>query len=300
MEIGLLGTVEARHNGQPIRLGRRQERCLLGVLLLEPDRAIGTDRLVDLLWGDHPPTRARATVHTYVNRLRSRLAPYGVQVATRGAGYAVTPGPAIVDVHRFLGELGQARRLGSPAARARTLRAALDLWRGPLLADVADEPLRARLSVRLDEQRIAAMEMYAQAQLELGHHATALPEVAAWVNQQPTRERLVSLLMTVLHQSGRRAEALQLYRRTRAALVTEHGIEPGTELQQLHRRILAEAPTTLEEAITLCRQVENQIDLWHARNMRTGTLRLLGRARAGLAEARSALALIDQVRPVGR
>src|SRR5207302_7101759 len=101
VDIRLLGPVEAHHDGRRIGLGRRKERCLLGLLLLEAGRHVSIDRLVDLLWTDDPPAGARAAVHTSVARLRSRLAPYGVRLVSGGGGYAAEIDPTWVDVHRF-------------------------------------------------------------------------------------------------------------------------------------------------------------------------------------------------------
>ncbi|MGN9810511.1 BTAD domain-containing putative transcriptional regulator [Micromonospora sp. BQ11] len=231
MEFRLLGPFEARHDGHPIELGsRRQERCLLGVLLLEAGRLVSTDRLIDLLWNDRPPASARSVVHTYVGRLRGSLAPYAVEITTRGDGYLVEVHGHRVDVAEFRELAHRAGDTTDPAERVRLLDRALALWRGPLLADTADEELRERLHGPVEELRLA--------RLALGQHARAIGELTPLVDRHRTREQLVSVLMTALHRGGRQADALRLYRSTRQALVDDLGVEPGTRLREVHRWIL--------------------------------------------------------------
>ncbi|MBQ1069527.1 winged helix-turn-helix domain-containing protein, partial [Micromonospora sp. D75] len=136
MEFRLLGPFEARHDGRPVEVGsRRQERCLLGMLLLDVGRVVPTDRLIDLLWNGRPPAAARGVVQTYVGRLRGSLHAYGVRISTRGEGYVVEEDRHRVDVDEFAELVRSAGRAADPAERVRSLDRALALWRGPLLAD---------------------------------------------------------------------------------------------------------------------------------------------------------------------
>ncbi|MFD0276460.1 BTAD domain-containing putative transcriptional regulator [Kitasatospora sp. NPDC127111] len=243
MEFRLLGPFEAGHEGERVLLGsRRQERCLLAVLLLEDGRVVTTDRLIDLLWNGSPPAAARATVHTYIGRLRARLRPYRVTVETRHDGYALAPGPHTVDVREFLDLLGRAAAGGDPGERLRCYDRALALWRGPLLADVADGTLRGRLGERLTELRLSALEQRAALRLAMGRHDQVLAELSGPAAEFPARERLVLALMTALYRAGRQSEALALFRSTRQLLVDTLGIEPGPELATLHDRILRADP----------------------------------------------------------
>ncbi|MFI2608262.1 BTAD domain-containing putative transcriptional regulator [Kitasatospora sp. NPDC018619] len=264
MEFRLLGPFEAGHDGEPVLAGsRRQERCLLAVLLLEEGRAVTTDRLIDLLWHGHPPARARGTVHTYVGRLRARLRPYAVVIETRRDGYALPPGRHAVDVREFLDLTARAAATGDPGERLRCHDRALALWRGPLLADVADEDLRERIGRRLSELRLSALEQRAEVLLAMGRHQQVLADLtvpSAWpagtaepagqaegaagllADDLLARERLVLALMTALYRAGRQSEALALYRRTRLLLVDGLGVEPGAELAALHDRILRADP----------------------------------------------------------
>ncbi|WP_103517550.1 BTAD domain-containing putative transcriptional regulator [Streptomyces sp. SM10] len=243
MEFQLLGPFHACHEGQRVLVGsRRQERCLLSILLLQAGRAVTTTRLIDLLWDGDAPASARSTVHTYVGRLRVGLKPHGLHIGTTHGGYAVEPGPHVIDVQEFVLLAQQAAATGDPAERVRLYDQALRLWRGPLLADVADDRLRDRLGAHIGELRLSALEQWAESQLTMGRHEQVAADLTVPAQKHPERERLVTGRMTALYRSGRQADALQLYRRTRRLLVTEFGIEPGAELRTLHDRILRGDP----------------------------------------------------------
>jgi DNA-binding SARP family transcriptional activator len=239
MDFRLLGPFEARHQGQPVEVGsRRQERCLLGVLLLDAGRVVPTDRLIDLLWNGRPPVSARGAVQTYIGRLRAALTPYGVRISTRGQGYLVEGDGHRVDVDEF-GELVRAAgAVAEPAERVRLLDRGLALWRGPLLADAADGELRDRLHGTVEELRLVAVELRAEAHLALGQHGRVIADLMPLVTRHPAREQLVAVLMTALYRGGRQADALRLYRTTRQLLVEELGVEPGPRLREVRDRIL--------------------------------------------------------------
>jgi DNA-binding SARP family transcriptional activator/predicted RNA-binding Zn ribbon-like protein len=241
MEFRLLGTFEAGPGGESVPLGRRrQERLLLAILLLDAGHAVAIERLTDLLWDGEPPASARGTLHTYVGRLRAALSPHGVAIATRGGGYAVEG--ADVDAARFT-ELarGAASEL-DPAERVRLAAEALALWRGPLLAGLAGEPLRRRLGAPLRDLRLTTAETYGRLLLDMGHHDRVALDLADLAREHPTREALVASVMTALYRSARQADALDLYDHARKALATESGVEPGVELETVHQRILAGDP----------------------------------------------------------
>ncbi len=240
MEFRLLGPFEARHDGRTVELGvRRQERCLLGLLLLDTGRVVSTDRLADLLWNGRPPAAARGAVQTYVGRLRAALHPYGVRIGTRGGGYVVDRVGHRVDVDEFGDLVRVAGVTAEPDARVRLLDRGLALWRGPLLADVADGELRDRLHGTVEELRLVAVELRAEAQLALGRHGPAIADLLPLAARHPTREQLVAVLMTALYRGARRADALRLYRTTRERLAADVGVEPGPRLREVHRRVLA-------------------------------------------------------------
>ncbi|TDD99068.1 BTAD domain-containing putative transcriptional regulator [Jiangella asiatica] len=243
MEFRLLGPFEARHDGHAVEtLVRRQERCLLGILLLEPGATVPIHRIVDLLWGVLPPPSARGTVHTYVGRLRTALGPLGLTILTRGEGYAVEPDGHTVDAAEFTRAVTAAAAIANPADRVRLLDGAIARWHGPLLADVADDHLRGRLGGALRELRLTAAELRAETQLELDDTDRVVAELSALLTEEPTRERLAALLMTALYRSGRSADALRVYRDTRRVLIDELGIEPGPHLRSAHQRVLVSDP----------------------------------------------------------
>ncbi|GIH07220.1 SARP family transcriptional regulator [Rhizocola hellebori] len=225
-----------------LELGRRKERCLLGLLLLEAGRVVPRERLFELLWDGRPPASARAALHTYVTRLRGGLSAHGVQVVMKGDGYLVEVDRASVDVHRFSAALARARGIADPLDRAAELEEALRLWRGQLLADVAGDGLRERLGTALEDQRLEALELKAEADLALGRAAQAAGQLAALSQAHPTRERLVELLMLARYRQGRQVDALAAFRALRERLVAELGVEPTPQLHALHRRILTNDP----------------------------------------------------------
>jgi YVTN family beta-propeller protein len=202
---------------------------------------VSTDRLIDHLWGERPPATAAKTVQVYISRLRKTLG--ADLVVTHGRGYVLAAEPDQVDLDRF-GELAaEGRRAleeGEPGRASRRLREALALWRGPPLADLAYEPFAQTEIGGLEEARLAALEDRIDADLALGDHARLVGELEALCRENPLRERLQRQLMLALYRSGRQADALERYRRVRQTMVNELGLEPGRELQELERAILAQ------------------------------------------------------------
>jgi predicted ATPase/DNA-binding SARP family transcriptional activator len=239
IEFRVLGPVEASRGDRPLTLGGRRQRALLALLLLEPGRPVSVDRLIDDLWHGHPPSGAEKTLRVYVSRLRSALAD-GVLVA-RPPGYVLEVEADRVDATRFERLLRDGRdALGRGAAgiAADRLGAALELWRGPALSDVADDGALAREAQRLDELRLACREDLIEAQLALGRHAELAPELEGLVAEEPLRERLWRQLVIALYRSERQADALAAYRRARAILSEELGLDPSEELRALERAVL--------------------------------------------------------------
>ncbi len=222
--------------GRTLPLGGVKQRALLAVLLLDANRVVPRDRLVDDLWGESPPEAAVATVQVYVSRLR-KLLPEGT-LTTQPPGYLLTVGASALDLREFERLVEEAR--GAEAERAAAaLREALELWRGPPLAEFEDEPFARVERRRLDDLRLAALEDRLEADLALGRHAELVGELEALVVQHPHRERLRAALMLSLYRSGRQAEALDAYRGARGAL-DELGLEPGVALRRLEKRILTQ------------------------------------------------------------
>jgi DNA-binding SARP family transcriptional activator len=240
MEFRLLGPLEVRDDGEVVKLGGPKQRALLAYLLLNANRAIALDRLIDALWGERPPPTAAATVQVYVSQLR-RLVGRD-RLVTRPPGYLLALAPDEIDVARFERLVLRARRAPDPAERAGLLREALALWRGELLADVQFEPFVQAEAERLEEERLTALEERLDAELELGRGVELAAELEQLVTAHPLRERMRGQLMLALYRAGRQAEALALYRATRQMLADELGLDPSPALQRLERRILNHDP----------------------------------------------------------
>jgi DNA-binding SARP family transcriptional activator len=243
MNFRILGPLEVCDEGAEISVGGPKLGALLAVLLLHPNEVVPADRLIDELWGEESPEHAAAGLRVHVSRLRKVL-PADVLV-TRPPGYLIRVGRDELDLHRFERLVEEARALstrGQAAEASDRLREALSLWRGPALADFAYESFAQAAIARLEEIRLAALELRIDADLKCGRHHELVGELEAAVNEHPVRERLTSHLMTALYRSGRQAEALDAYGNVRRALVDELGLEPTTELQELQRAILRQDP----------------------------------------------------------
>ena len=239
MEFRILGRLEAIEHGQRLEMGGARQRAVLAVLLLHRGEVVSLDRLVDELWGEHPPPTAAKTVQVYVSRLRKVLGSGTLE--TRGRGYLLDAGMDAVDADRFDSLAADGRRAledGDAPRAAQLLAAALALWRGPPLEEFSYEPFAQREIGRLEEARLAAVEDRIDAELASGRGSELVPELEMLVSEHPLRERLIASLMVALYRAGRQSAALDLYRGSRTRLVEELGLEPGPQLQDLERRVL--------------------------------------------------------------
>ena len=244
MDFRLLGPLEVVGDGDyALLLGAGRRRALLAYLLLHPNEAVPSDRLIDALWGESPPATAAQMVQNQVSALRRELGANG-RLETHGSAYRLNLAAGERDLDRFetLVRAGRARLELDPTGAAQTLLEALALWRGPALADLAYEPFAQAEIARLEELRWSAFEALADARLALGDHAALVPELERAVVEQPLRERMYAQLMLGLYRSGRQADALAVYRRGRELLVDQIGVEPGTELRAMHAAVLAHDP----------------------------------------------------------
>jgi DNA-binding SARP family transcriptional activator len=249
MEFRILGPLEAWDEGRELSLGGPKPRALLALLLLNANEVIPADRLIDELWGEDSPEDAEAALRVNISRLR-KLLPQDV-LTTRSPGYLVRVEPDALDLHRFERLVDEGRSLlarGLASDASERLRDGLSLWRGVALADFVYEAFAQAAIARLEEIRLAAVELRIEADLALGRHAELVGELQALVAEHPLRERLRKDLMTALYRSGRQAEALEVYQDARRALVDELGIEPGAELHGLERAILRQDPALNVEA----------------------------------------------------
>ena len=249
-EFRVLGPVEAVRAGQPVRLGGRRQRWLLALLLVEPGRAISSDRLIDELWQGGPPRGAEGTLRVYVSRLRSALGEN--TLFARPPGYVLDIEAEAVDAWRFerlYREGRDALERGAAGLAADRLGAALALWHGPAFADVRDGGVVADEARRLDELRLVALEERIDADLSLGRHASLVAELERLVAEEPLRERLWRQLVLALYHSQRQAEALAAYNRARTLLSESFGLDPGEELRALERAVLRQELAPASSAV---------------------------------------------------
>jgi DNA-binding SARP family transcriptional activator len=257
LTVHVLGPVEVRWQGQPVELGGPQQRAVIAHLALDVGRVVSVERLIDRLWGDEPPRTPLGTLQSYVSRLRRALEPDRVAGASPQILVSEAPGYVLqlpadqIDVHRFRTLVSEAR---AAAAAAQPLKAlghfdeALALWRGPALGGVGPDDLVHPIVVRLHGERESAREDRFEVLLALGRHAEATPRLQTAVDEQPLRERLWALLALALYRSSRQADALRALSTARSMLLDELGLDPGPELRELERRILAQDTTLLLSA----------------------------------------------------
>lgn len=247
MALGILGPLEVRlEDGEPAALGGHRQRALLAILILHANEVVSTDRLIDQLWGEHPPATAVHTVRVFVSRLRRALGPAGARLVTRPPGYVIEVGVDEVDADRSERLFASARAAladGEPREAEALLRDAERLWRGPPLADFTYEPFAQATIARLEEVRIGCREHLIEAELALGRHADVVGELEALVREHPFRERPRGQLMLALYRSGRQADALDAFQQARHTLVEELAVEPSEALRDLEQAILRQDPS---------------------------------------------------------
>jgi len=268
MQIRVLGPVEVESGGVDIRLGGPKQRTILALLVVQVGKVVSVDALIDGLWGEDPTAGARSTLQTYVSNLRALL---GDVIVREGGGYRLLADPAGVDAVRFEQAVVEATTLAGtrPAEAAQRLSAALALWRGHPYADVHGSfPLELEAR-RLEELRLGAIESRVEAELALGRHAELVPELGVLCSEFPFREEFCAQLMLALYRSGRQAEALRAFQKTRTALVEELGLDASERLRELEHRILnqdssllLETEPRVETLAFLLTDIEDSTALW--------------------------------------
>ncbi|MFF8912782.1 BTAD domain-containing putative transcriptional regulator [Streptomyces sp. NPDC015032] len=259
IEIGLLGSMQVRRNGEDVTPSAPKLRQVLALLVLNANSLVSVDQLCEELWEDRPPLSALTTLQTYIYQLRRRLllatgqhgAPFGTRpphgcpaLLTRVGGYELRlDNKQSVDAYRFdqLTEQGMAQlRGGDWDEAARTLKNALSLWQGGALVDISAGRRLSAWSTQLEERRKSVQEQRFSLELELGRHHAVLDELSEAFRAHPTHEAFAGQLMRALHRCGRRPDALNAFRTLRSHLVEELGLEPSAQLQRLHQEVLAD------------------------------------------------------------
>ncbi|MFE4645851.1 BTAD domain-containing putative transcriptional regulator, partial [Streptomyces sp. NPDC056730] len=236
MRYLILGVTEVRDgHGGSLPLGGPRLRALLAALALRPGRPVAVGELVDEVWGGEPPQDAPAALQALVGRLRRVLGKEAIDSVP--GGYRLAAVPDDIDLYvfeRLTREGAEQLDAGDPRSAARTLRAALALWRGAALADLPD---RDR-GVRPEAQRLAALQQRIEADLRRGATATLVPELRELAADHPYDEPFRAQLIRALWAEGRQADALAAYEDTRRVLADGLGVDPGPELASLQRQLL--------------------------------------------------------------
>jgi DNA-binding SARP family transcriptional activator len=242
VEFRILGTLDASVGLGSVDLGGRRQQLVLAVLLDHANETVGTDELIDAVWGEAPPPTARKTLQVYVSRLRHVL--HEGTIVARGDGYRLQVAPEQVDAHRFEQALADARAAleGDPATAARRLREALALWQGAPWGPLGDAAALQPSRRRLQDRWLEAVEARVAADLACGAVAGLPGELDSLIADHPLREPLYRLRMLALYGQGRQAEALATFQRLRETLADELGIDPSPELARLHEQILRQDP----------------------------------------------------------
>jgi DNA-binding SARP family transcriptional activator len=296
-DFHLLGPLETTERGEPVELPAGMPRALLARLLLDANRVVSVEAIVDALWGQRPPPSAYKLVQVYISQLRKSLGRESIE--TRSPGYRL---PATIEQHdlaQFEKLTEQARSEPDAARRAALLEQALSLWRGPALAEFR-APFAAAAGRRLAELRLAALEDRIDVDLELGRHDRLIADLDALASEEPLRERPRRQLMIALYRSGRHAEALARYREGRSLMVEELGIEPSPALQELERAILRRDPAldrmtpAVERGAIIC----THASLFSLLGPLCGQERelVLVEIAAGVEELELRVGLLDQIR----
>lgn len=246
VEFRVLGGVEVRVDGRRLDPGPARQQRVLAALLLEANQTVAVDQLVDRVWGERPPQRARATLYSYLSRLRHalRTAAEAARIARRSGGYELAVAPSAIDLHRFRALAARARaaaNAGDEDEAACRFEEALALWLGDACPGM-DTPWFSAQRETAHVERLAAVLDRGDLQLRRGLHAELLTTLPAHAESHPLDERLAAQLMLALYRGGRPADALNHYQDVRRRLADELGIDPGPPLQELHQQILISDP----------------------------------------------------------
>ena len=240
--LWILGSLEARTDQATIAVGGRRSQCLLACLLVNVDRVVSIDHLIDAVWDDDSPAGARVQVQNRVSTLRQhlRLGGLGDLIVRRAPGYLIHPGGVPFDLSRFeraIAEADDLARDGRFAEASGVLRSALELWHGPALDGLNTRYLRAAAQ-SLEERRLHALDTRIRWDLRLGRHADVVAELAELAAQHPYRESFVELLIKALAADGQRSAAIDAYDRHRRRLADDLGIDPSPPVQAAFAAVL--------------------------------------------------------------
>ena len=255
LQFGLLGPLLMTVAGKPAGLGSAKQRAVLAMLLINRNRAVGTEALIDATWDQSPGQAARTSIHVYVSNLRRVLADAGVDphqvLASVPPGYRLSIADGDCDLDRFLTAKSkgmQAAATGQFEQACGHLAAALSEWRGPTLGDLRNFGFVETFATALMEDYMLVQITRAEAEIACGRAYSVIGDLEALVAQHPYREPLWAKLITAYYVAERQSDALEAYRRLKTALADELGIDPGPTISALHERILRQEPLNTKRA----------------------------------------------------
>jgi SARP family transcriptional regulator, regulator of embCAB operon len=232
-------------DGESLAVTAPKMEVVLAVLLIRADQVVSVEQLITEMWGGTRPKRATAALYVYVSQLRKlvtgRTGAAG-PIITRAPGYVLRTGSDELDLHVFQrlvreGRESMRRDQYEPASRA--FESALTLWRGSPLSELREGPIINGFAMWLDEVRLECHEMLVETNLRLGRHREMVSLLHELIREHPLHEAFYRQLMLALYRSERRADALAVYQSARSTLNRELGLEPGRQLGEMQRSILA-------------------------------------------------------------
>jgi SARP family transcriptional regulator, regulator of embCAB operon len=254
LQWGVLGPLQMSADGSDVPLGAAKQRAVLAMLLINRNRPVAIDSLLDAAWRGRPPPEARASLHTYVSNLRRLLTKAGVDPAavlvSARPGYRLNVADAECDIGRFSIELAagmQAAAGGRFEQASGHLSKALAEWRGPVLDDLRDFEFVEAFAAALAEDKMVAQTVRAEAEIACGRSRSIISELEALTAEQPYREPLWAHLITAYYLTERQYDALDAYRLLKTTLAEDLGIDPGPTLRALHERILRQEPLEVKQ-----------------------------------------------------
>jgi DNA-binding SARP family transcriptional activator len=249
LDFGVLGPLQLLADGRPVPLGAPKQRAVLAMLVLNRNRAVSVDALIDAVWEQEPVPAARTSIHSYVSRLRGLVGSAGVDanqvLASAAPGYQLSVDDSDCDLGRFIAEKNagvHASVAGRFEDASKHLSAALAEWRGPLLDDLREFAFVDTFATALEEVRVVAHTALAEAEIACGRADALIPRLEMLSAQHPYRERLWAQLITAYYVSERQSDALDAFRRLKTNLAENLGIDPGPTVSALHERILRQEP----------------------------------------------------------
>lgn len=280
--FGMLGPLEMTVGGTPVSLGSRKQRAVLAMLVINRNRVVGSEALIDAVWGQRARQEARASLHSYVSNLRRLLKSVGVDgrtmLAAAPPGYRLSVSDIDCDIGRFVIEKTAGIRAGAAGQfelASRRLSAALTEWRGRVLEDLPDYQFVASFAAALIEDKVDVHTAWAEAEIACGRGNAVIGELEGATTEHPYREPLWAQLIIAYYVAERQSDALDAYGRLKTALSEDLGIQPGPTIRALHERILRQEVLDVRRAaLTAASAARSTLDRRTTATGRTAVARL--------------------------